>query len=97
MIESGRAAGGGESGRAPTAAPIVVRVGDSVMPEGEDRPEAVALSRDVHEVANSSRAREQLADLGNMTHDTNALFWRASAEQGPKHRCAFVLLPLCSE
>ena len=66
MIESGRAAGGGESGRAPTAAPIVVRVGDSVMPEGEDRPEAVALSRDVHEVANSSRAREQLADLGNM-------------------------------
>ena len=81
LIESGRAAGGGASERPPTVTPIVVRVGDSSMPEGEDRPEAVALSRDVHEVATSSRAREQLADLGNMTHDTNALFWRASAAQ----------------
>ena len=79
IVESGRTASGAAQAHAPAAAPIVVRVGDTTLPEGEDRPEAVALSRDVHEVASTAAARGQLASLGSMTHDPNTLFSAASS------------------
>ena len=81
LVESGRATAGAAPAAAPAAAPLVVRIGDTELPEGDERPEAVALSRDVSEVAGSQPMRARLKALGGMIGDVNMLF---SATTGPE-------------
>ena len=81
LVESGRAVAGAAPAAAPAAAPVVVRIGDTELPDGDDRPEAVALSRDVSEMAKSQTMCARLRTLGDAVNDVNMLF---NATVGPE-------------
>ena len=67
VVESGRAIASAAPAAAQAAAPVVVRIGDTELPDGDDRPEAVALSRDVSEMAKSQTMCARLRTLGTET------------------------------